>query len=412
VNLVEEVAVLIMKYNIEYYSAIFISRIVLLSIVILLSILGNYLIRKSILKLIPDYLEKSKLDWTNIMKKYKLFVRLSHIVPAIIIYLFASAFPVYKEWMQRFAGTYIIVIGVFLSDSILNSIEEIYRTYSISKLKPIKGYIQVLKIFIVVVAIILGVSTLLDKSPFIFLSGIGALTAVFILIFKDSLLGLVAGIQLSANDMLRLGDWIEMPKFGADGDVIEISLNTVKVQNFDKTITTIPSYALISDYFKNWRGMQESGGRRIKRSIYIDTTSINFATQKDIEEYKKIQFLSKYIETKEKEISEYNKKLKGDPSIFLNQRHMTNIGTFRAYIENYLKNHPKIRSDMTQVVRQLPSCESGLPIEIYAFTYDIDVINYEAVQSDVFDHLFSIIPLFGLRVFQQPSGYDMRKTFH
>ncbi|MEH7010449.1 mechanosensitive ion channel family protein, partial [Neobacillus niacini] len=234
------------------------------------------------------------------------------------------------------------------------------------------------------------------------------LSAVLLIVFKDSLLGLVAGIQLAANDMVRVGDWIEMPKYEADGDIIDISLNTVKVQNFDKTITTIPSYALISDSFKNWRGMQASGGRRIKRSLFIDTKSITFCSEEMIEKFKTIQFLSEYITTKEHEIAEYNAMNEINRHNPVNGRALTNIGIFRTYINQYLQHHPGISQEMTLLVRQLAPTENGLPLEIYAFTNDIRWHVYETIQSDIFDHLFAVAPEFGLHIFQNPSGNDFR----
>ena len=257
--------------------------------------------------------------------------------------------------------------------SLLYALNDIYQTFEISKVRPIKGYIQVVNIIIMTFGFILVISNLLGKSPLILLSGIGALSAVLMLVFKDSLLGLVAGIQLTANDMVRVGDWIEMPKFGADGDVIDISLNTVQVQNFDKTITMIPSYALISDSFINWRGMQSSGGRRIKRSLYIDTSSIQVCTEEMIEKFVKVHYLSDYIIQKEREIAEYNAKNEIDRNNPVNGRALTNIGVFRAYISNYLKNHDGINQNMTLMVRQLAHSEHGLPLEIYAFTNSVEM---------------------------------------
>ena len=280
--------------------------------------------------------------------------------------------------------------------SLLYALNDIYQTFEISKVKPIKGYIQVVNIIIMTFGFILVISNLIGESPLILLSGIGALSAVLMLVFKDSLLGLVAGIQLTSNDMVRVGDWIEMPKFGADGDVIDISLNTVQVQNFDKTITMIPSYALISDSFINWRGMQSSGGRRIKRSLYIDTSSITVCTEEMIEKFVKVHYLSDYIIQKEKEIAEYNAKNEIDRNNPVNGRALTNIGVFRAYISNYLKNHDGINQNMTLIVRQLAHSEHGLPLEIYVFTNSVQWAVYESVQSDIFDHLFAVAPEFGL----------------
>ena len=338
----------------------------------------------------------------------QIFRKLSHIVPAIIIYSFASTFPTYESIIEKLAICYIIIVGLVFIQSLLYALNDIYQTFEISKVKPIKGYIQVVNIIIMTIGFILVISNLIGESPLILLSGIGALSAVLMLVFKDSLLGLVAGIQLTANDMVRVGDWIEMPKYGADGDVIDISLNTVQVQNFDKTITMIPSYALISDSFINWRGMQSSGGRRIKRSLYIDTSSITFCTEEMIEKFMKVHYLSDYIIQKEREIAEYNAKNEIDRNNPVNGRALTNIGVFRAYISNYLKNHDGINQNMTLMVRQLAHSEHGLPLEIYAFTNSVQWAVYESVQSDIFDHLFAVAPEFGLRVFQNPSGADLR----
>ncbi|MEH7113776.1 mechanosensitive ion channel domain-containing protein, partial [Neobacillus niacini] len=285
---------------------------------------------------------------------------------------------------------------------------DIYQTFEISKIRPIKGYIQVVNIVVITVGIILLIADLIGKNPLIFLSGIGALSAVLLLVFKDSLLGLVAGIQLSANDMVRVGDWIEMPKYGADGDIIDISLNTVKVQNFDKTITTIPSYALISDSFINWRGMQTSGGRRIKRSLFIDTSSITFCTVEMIEKFKNIHYLSDYIVVREREIAEFNSKNDINRTNPVNGRALTNIGVFRAYISKYLQHHSGINQEMTLLVRQLAPTEHGMPLEIYAFSNDIRWAVYETIQADIFDHLFAVAKEFGLRLFQNPSGEDLK----
>lgn len=316
-------------------------------------------------------------------------------------------FPSYQNLIEKTALTYIIVVALVVINALLNAFDIIYRTFPVSKVRPIKGYIQVVKIILFIVGGITIISNLIGQNPLIILSGLGALSAVLMLIFKDSILGLVAGVQLSSNDMVRVGDWIEMPKYNADGDVIDITLNTVKVMNFDKTITMIPSYALISDSFKNWRGMQTSGGRRIKRSIFIDTGSIRFCSEAMIEEYHKIQYLGDYLATRLSEIEQHNEERNIDKSNKVNGRQLTNIGVFRVYIQQYLKHHPKIHQNMTLIVRQLASGENGLPFEIYAFTNDTNWVVYESVQSDIFDHIFAVAPSFGLRVFQNPTGYDI-----
>ncbi|WP_419954565.1 mechanosensitive ion channel family protein [Neobacillus niacini] len=386
----------------------YLSIIIKILLIGLICIAANFISKKIVIRVITHIVINSKVKWGKIILDRQVFRKLSHIVPAIIIYSFSSTFPAYQSIIEKLAIAYIIIVGLVFLQSLLNAFNDIYQTFEISKVKPIKGYIQVINIIFMTIGFILLISNLIGKSPLLLLSGIGALSAVLMLVFKDSLLGLVAGIQLTANDMVRVGDWIEMPKYGADGDVIDISLNTVKVQNGDKTITMIPSYALISDSFKNWRGMQGSGGRRIKRGLYIDTSSIMFCTEDMIDKFIKVQYLSDYIIHKEREIAEYNAKNEIDRNIRVNGRALTNIGVFRAYISNYLKNHPGINQNMTIIVRQLAHNEFGLPLEIYAFTNDVQWAVYESVQSDIFDHLFAVAPEFGLRVFQNPSGADLR----
>lgn len=336
-----------------------------------------------------------------------MFHNLSHLVPAIIIYYSAYVFPSYQALIEKAALTYMIVITITVLNALLNAFDTIYRSYEVSKIRPIKGYIQVAKIVLFIIGGIIVISSLIGQNPLIILSGLGALSAVLMLVFKDSILGLVAGVQLSSNDMVRVGDWIEMPKYNADGDVIDITLNTVKVMNFDKTITMIPSYALISDSFKNWRGMQVSGGRRIKRSVYIDTSSISFCTKEMIGEFQKIHYLTDYLETKLNEINEYNIEHHINTESIVNGRQLTNVGVFREYIHQYLRNHPKIHKDMTLIVRQLAPGDNGLPLEIYAFSNDITWSVYESVQADIFDHIFAVAPTFGLRAFQNPTGHDI-----
>ena len=288
----------------------------------------------------------------------------------------------------------------------INTVEEIYQSFRASKQIPIKGFIQITKIALYFFTTVFVVSILLNKTPLFLLSGIGALTAVLMLVFKDAILGFVAGIQLSANSMVAHGDWIEMPKYGADGDVLEVTLTTVKVQNWDKTITTIPTYALISESFKNWRGMQQSGGRRIKRAVNIDMNSIRFCDEEMLGRFGKIQYISEYIDTKKAELEAFNSAENVDNASLANGRRMTNVGTFRAYVQAYLLNHPMINKDMTFLVRQLKPTEFGLPIEIYVFSKDQVWANYEAIQADIFDHILAVLPEFDLRVYQNPTGSD------
>lgn len=396
---------LLIKYSVGADTAKLLTKWIMVVIVILLSMFAKFITRKVVLQVLTHYITNNRFKWDNIMLERKVFNRLAHVVPALIIYYFAPAFPTFQLWIEKGAMIYLTIVGLTVISSLLNATDDIYRTYDISKEKPIKGYIQVVKIFIYVIGTIIVIANLIGESPFILLSGIGALSAVFMLIFKDSILGLVAGVQLTANDMVRVGDWVEIPQHNADGDVIDISLNTVKVQNWDKTITTVPAYALISESFKNWRGMQESGGRRIKRSIYIDMNSIDFCSDDMIEYLKSIFYLSEYITEKQKEIEAYNKKHQYSDKV--NGRALTNIGCFREYIKNYLLNHPGINQHMTAMVRQLDPDESGLPLEIYAFSNDVRWAVHESIQSDIFDHLFSIAAKFNLRVFQNPTGHDL-----
>lgn len=400
---------LLLKYEMAPTLAGILSNMIMILLIGVICIVVNFITQRIGIRIITHYITNNKFHWDNILLERKVFHKLSHIVPAIIIYYFSSTFPNYQTIIEKGAIAYLIIVGLIIVHSLLNAINDIYQTYEISKIRPIKGYIQVVNIIVVILGVIIIIAKLMGESPLILLSGIGALSAVLLLVFKDSLLGLVAGIQLTANDMVRVGDWIEMPKYGADGEIIDISLNTVKVQNWDKTITTIPSYTLISDSFKNWRGMQTSGGRRIKRSLYIDTNSIAFCTDSMIDHLKTINHLSDYLIHKEREISEYNARYEINKHTRVNGRALTNIGVFRAYIRNYLQNHSGIHQEMTLIVRQMAPTENGLPLEIYAFTNDIRWDVYESIQSDIFDHLFAVAPEFGIRLFQSPSGHDLKE---
>ena len=350
-------------------------------------------------------------DWDDILVRRKVFHRLSHLAPVIVIWaatpLVLDGAPALIALTRRAVDIYILLVLVLVVGALLNAINDIYLRYPVSQRVPIKGYLQVVQLLVTLAVGIFVVSIALEKEPWLLLSGLGALTAVILLIFKDTILGLVAGIQLVANDMVRPGDWIEMPKYGADGDVIEITLNTVKVRNWDKTITTIPTYALIADSFRNWRGMEESGGRRIKRAVYVDVTSIRFCTPEMIEKFSKIERLKEYVRQKQDEIQSFNQEHHIDESVTVNGRRMTNIGTFRTYLIAYLRHHPKVHQDMTFLVRQLQPAETGLPLEIYVFSNDQAWANYEAIQADIFDHIFAALPEFGLRPFQAPTGQDI-----
>lgn len=399
---------LLIDLGVHADTVVYLSNVIMIVGIGALSIIANFIAKKVVLKILTYYINNNQIMWDNYFLERKVFLKLSHIVPAIIIYYFSFTFPSYQHLIEKGVIIYLIVVSIFVVDAFLNAVNDIYTTFEVSKARPIRGYIQVVKIFVFIIGGILVISNLIGESPIILLSGIGALSAVIMLIFKDSILGLVAGVQLTSNDMVRVGDWIEMPKYGADGDIIDISLNTVKVQNWDKTITTIPTYALISDSFKNWRGMQNSGGRRIKRSINVDTSSIGFCTPEMIESFKKIHYLSDYITQREEEIEQHNKENEIDRSSKVNGRALTNIGVFRVYIQRYLEHHPQIHQGMTCMVRQLEPTETGLPLEIYAFANDTSWTVYEGIQSDIFDHLLAVAPEFGLRVFQNPTGHDLK----
>ncbi|NLK63301.1 MAG: mechanosensitive ion channel [Fusobacteria bacterium] len=389
---------------ISYLSMATVIFIMLFSI-ILFNIIFKFLVNNYIKKLVS----KTKTRWDDILFKRGIFIKIGHIVPTMIIYYFSFFFEGGLQlFLQKVSYLYVLLLIIIIINTLLTVVEDIYNLYPVSKDKPIKSYIQVLKMFIIILGSIIIIGDVIGKSPWKLLSGIGAMTAVLLLVFKDSILGFVAGIQISANNMVKIGDWIEVPKYGADGDVIEINLTNIKVQNWDKTITTLPVYALTTESFKNWRGMSESGGRRIKRSVKVDMHSVKFCDDEMLKRFKKIEYIKEYINEKEKEIKKYNEDYHIDMSSFVNGRRLTNLGTFRAYIFRYLKNHPLINQNMTLLVRQLELTENGIPIEVYAFTSDTAWANYENIQSDIFDHILSIINEFDLSVFQNPSGEDFK----
>jgi miniconductance mechanosensitive channel len=307
----------------------------------------------------------------------------------------------------KVAKIYFALIIVFVANSLLNSAMEIYNTTEYSHHRPITGYVQLLKILVYFMVGINIVSVLLNKNPTVLLTGLGAMAAILLLIFKDTILGFVASIQLSANNMVKIGDWIEMKSHGADGTVLDITLNTVKVQNWDKTISTIPTYALVSESFNNWKGMEESGGRRIKRFVSLDTGTIKFCDAAMLSRFEKFDLIHDYVIQKEKELREYNKGKNLTEEDYISGRHQTNVGIFRKYLEVYLRQHPMIHKEMTFLIRQLQPVGKGLPIEIYVFSKDQEWANYEAIQADIFDHIFAVIPEFELRVFQEPTGADI-----
>ena len=402
----------LVEQNLGATAALVVARIIAYFFVISLSVLANFVAKRLILAVVKSLVSRSRTTWDDALVQRRVFSKLSHLAPALVLYtgmpLALEGYGLLTSLHSSAALIYMILVAVLVVDSLLNAVQDIYGTYEISREVPIKSFLQVLKLVMYFVSGILILSIILDRTPLYFLSGLGALTAVLMLIFKDAILGFVAGIQLTANRMVAPGDWIEMPRYGADGDVVEMTLTTVKVQNWDKTITTVPTYALISESFKNWRGMQQSGGRRIKRAIHIDMNSIRFCTEEMIGRFSKIQYISKYVETKRAELAEHNRSAKVDDSSLANGRRMTNIGTFRAYVQAYLQNHPMVSQEMTLIIRQLAPGEHGLPIEIYVFCTDIRWAHYEAIQADIFDHILAVLPEFDLRIFQTLSGSDFQ----
>lgn len=364
-------------------------------------------------KWVGRFVKSTRINWDEYLHEHGFFKRLCYLVPAAVLILgapmvFNTEHDAYAL-VALFTHLYLAIVGISVVNAFISALLPIFNEFSFSKEVPIKGFLQVLKILTFIAGGIVVLSILVGQPPYFFLGGLGAMTAIIMLVFKDAILGLVAGIQLSANKMVSLGDWIEMPDYGADGDVIDIALTTIKVQNWDRTITTVPTYALISSSFRNWRGMTESGGRRIMRSIHLDLGSIAFLSAEQQERLAGIDILKPYIDMKQKELDEWNRE-RGvtDDSLPANGRRMTNVGTFRAYVIEYLKAHPRIHKEMTFLVRQLEPTARGLPIQIYVFTNDTAWVSYEGIQADIFDHLLAVVPLFGLRVFQEPTGRDIR----
>lgn len=376
--------------------------------VLLGSFLSFYITNRYILVLFKKIAQKSKTRFDDAILESRLIARISYYVPLLIIDNLAFVFLDLESWVKRLTELFMIVLAIGVVHAFLRSINNYYETLPRSKERPIKGYIQITIIVTYIFGIIFIIGYLTGQSPWVLLSGVGALTAVILLIFRDTILSFVAGMQITAYDLIHVGDWIEMPQYGADGDVIEIALHTIKVQNWDKTITVIPTHKLSSDAFKNWRGMQQAGGRRIKRSIYIDQNSIKFIDDDLIEKFSRIRLISDYMQKKISELNEYNKTYQLEDNNQIHRRRLTNIGTFRAYAQAYIEHHPRINQNLTHMVRQLPPGPNGLPIEIYAFTNDIVWQNYEGIQSDIFDHLLAVVREFDLRIFQNPSGADFQ----
>lgn len=389
----------------------YIDALIWSGIILLLAWLLDWISKRVLLRIIRKVISKSTSNWDDMLYEKKVFHRMSHFVSLIVIYALSPY--VLSELPESFThivrgAVNIAAILLFLAllHSLLEGIKEIYNSYEISKYRSINGYVQVVRIIFVSMGVIWIVSILLGKSPTVLFTGISAMAAILMLVFKDTLLGFVASIQISANDMVRPGDWITFSKYQADGTVTEINLTTVKVQNGDKTITTIPTYALVADSFINWRGMEESQGRRIKRAINIDINSINFCTPEQLERFKNIEILGTYIDDRLAEIEGLKA---GQEGLFHRSRSLTNIGLFRQYLDRYLRVNPAINHDMNIVVRQLQPTENGIPIEIYAFSIHKSWVDFEKVQSDLFDHILAKASEFDLNVFQHPTGQDFKR---
>ncbi len=387
------------------------------SLIILLFLLAGVLHilgRGIFLRVVNQLTKKSKTNYDDIFLENKVFRKISFLFPALAIYAFDEVVLFHLGTVKDIiiGATNIYVIGNMVSivSAVLKSIQQVLEDKHAFKDKPLTSYRQVATIISYGIAIILIVSILIGKSPMYLFSALGALTAVLILVFRDSILGFVASIQLASNDMVRVGDWVSVDSYGADGDVLEINLNTVKVQNFDNTITTVPTYAFISNSFKNWRAMQESGGRRIKRKVFVGIHSIKICDDELIQKIKQVDYLEGYIDRKVAEIDDYNKKAVKNDSLNVNGRRLTNVGLLRQYIQEYLKKHPQVNTDLTCMVRQLEPTPQGLPLEVYCFSKDKVWVNYEGIQADIFDHILAISGYFDIELFQNPSGADFKKA--
>lgn len=408
-RLLELFAKILMDLDIPENISNTIAIIASLIVLFMIAWLAHWVTLKILAKVVHQFVEKTKTQWDDFLLARKVFSALAHISSALIFY-YSYNFTgneIIAKILLGLAQFYFVGIFTMFAVRLGNAANDIYQTTSYSASRPIKGYIQLVQILIFCVGIIFAISILIDRSPLYLITGLGAVAAVLLLVFKDTILSLVASIQLSANKMLKPGDWISMPSHNADGTVIDISLNTVKVQNWDKTISTIPTYALVSGSFYNWVGMEESGGRRIKRSINIDLKSVRFCDKALLEKLSHFYLLKDYLEEREKEIAEHNKKLNVPEEDIFNGRRQTNLGIFRKYLENYLHQHPMIHQKMTFLVRHLQPTEKGLPVEFYVFSKDQNWANYEAIQANIIDHVLAILPEFGLKAFQNPSGNDI-----
>lgn len=399
--------------------------------VLLLALLSNLIAKRVLLRGLKAVALKTRSQWDDVLVERQVFDRLSHLAPALVVYVAApfllgqgedpsallgqgedqlgqGEVPAAVDYLRRVANVWMILAGARTLNALLDALVIIGLDKKSTRTKPVRSYAQVAQLLVWVSAGILSVAVLMQKSPAVLLTGLGAMTAVLLLVFRDTILGFIASLRIEANEMLRVGDWVEMPKYGADGDVTEIGLHTVKIQNWDKTITTIPTHAFMSDSFKNWRGMTESGGRRIKRSLNLDMRTVRFLDESDVERLSRVKALRPYLEERTAEIETWNQEHGVDQNMPVNGRRLTNLGTFRAYVESYLRQLGPIREDMTFLVRQLAPTSEGIPLELYCFSEEQRWAQYEGIMGDIFDHLLSVLDEFGLKPFQQPSGEDFR----
>lgn len=401
-----------LDYGMSDKSAFIFAFTINMIILIVISLIAWFFSRLIILKLVEKYVKKSKNTYDDVLMEKKVFAGIAQLIPAWIIKssleFIADGIVLPLDSIKGLIKMYMAIVLVNVISRLVKASIEIGHRVPRFKDKPLSSYGQVINILNYLTGAIIILSILTGASPVKILTTFGAATAVMLLVFRDTILGLVASIQISANDMIRLGDWVSMDKYGADGDVMEINLTTIKVRNFDKTITTVPTYALVSDSFKNWRGMQSKGVRRIKRTIYVDLQSIKFANNDLLKRLENVELIKAYISERQDEINQYNIKKKVNKEELINGRHMTNIGIFRKYILEYISHHPKIAHHETMMVRQLQPTERGLPLEVYAFSNDINWVNYETIQSDIFDHLLSAIHKFDLETFQNLSSNDLK----
>lgn len=402
----------LVKLGVPEHTAVYVNMLLLLLLMLIVAYFADLLTKKVLVGTFHKLSERTTTQFDNYLMENKAVTYLAQVVPLIIIVqCIPIVFADFTGWVDpliRLTDIYLVLLTVGILRAVLRTCRDHLKTTETFKDKPVDSFVQVVTIFLYFVGGLLIFSLLTGKPFWAFVTAMGAASAVLLLVFKDTILGFVASIQVSSNDMVRIGDWITMEKYGADGDVIEINLTTVKVQNFDKTITTIPTYYLISDSFKNWRGMQRSGGRRIKRSIYIKISSIRYLSADDVKRLTKIQLLKDYLEQRQSQINQHNQTNGIDKSLLINGRSLTNVGVFRKYMDAYIKQHPNTHKEMTMMVRQLEPTTTGMPIELYLFANSIVWVEYEQIMADIFDHLLAAVKFFDLEVFEMPAADDLR----